>query len=83
MSFAFVGTHIFRDKTLKLPLDLSKLIMNGYLSSAVFKSIWASLTMHDSSFRDRHLVAKYSLKLNNIELLNAEHYFILFFAFKY
>ena len=39
--------------------------------------------MHDSSFRDRHLVAKYSLKLNNIELLNAEHYFILFFAFKY
>ena len=29
MSFAFSGTHIFGDKTLQLPLHLSKLIMNG------------------------------------------------------
>ena len=52
----FFGTEIFGDKALQLPLHLSKLIMNGYHSSSIgFKSI--GLTMHGSSFRDRHFVA--------------------------
>ena len=41
--------------------------MKGYyLSSTGFKSIRAGLTMHGSSFNDTHLVAKDSLKLNNM-----------------
>ena len=52
----FFGTDIFGDKALQLPLHLSKLIMNGYHSSSIgFKSI--GLTMHGSSFRDRHFFA--------------------------
>ena len=29
MSFVSFGTHIFADKTLQLPVHLSKLIING------------------------------------------------------
>ena len=46
MYFVSFGTHIFGDKTMQLPVHLSKLIMNGYLSSTGFKSIRVGLTMH-------------------------------------
>ena len=67
MSFTSFGTHIFGDKTLQLPLNLSKLIMNGYFIIG-FKSITVDLIIHGSSFNDTHLVwsrAKELLKLNN------------------
>ena len=61
--------HIFGDQTLQLPLYLSKQIMNDYhLNSTGFKSTRIGLTMHGSSFEDRHLVwshTKNSIKLNN------------------
>ena len=64
MCFVFFGIHIFGDKTLQLPLHLSKLIMNGKnLSSTQFKSTRVALTIHGSSFKYRHFVAK--------ELLNS------------
>ena len=52
MSFASFGTNIFGDKTLQLPVHLSKTTMNGYcLSSKEFQSV-----MHGSSFNDSRLV---------------------------
>ena len=52
MSFASFGTNIFGDKTLQLPVHLSKITMNGYcLSSKEFQSV-----MHGSSFNDSRLV---------------------------
>ena len=51
MSFVFFETHIFfDDKTLQLPLHLSKLIMNG--TSTGFKSEIVGQTMHGPSFKD-------------------------------
>ena len=64
MYFVSFGTHIFGDKTLQIPAHLFKLIMNGqYLSSTGFMLIRIGLTMNDSSFKNRHLVAKDSPKL--------------------
>ena len=61
-SFVSFGTHIFDDKTLELPVHISKLIINGqYLSSTGFKLIRVGLTMHGSTFEDRHLVGKDSI----------------------
>ena len=76
MSFVSFGTHIFGDKTLQLPAHLFKLITNGqYLSSTEFISIRVSLTMHGSSFKNRHLVAKKLLKLNTINTCYLLYYF--------
>ena len=61
--------HIFVDtslKSLQLPLNVSRLIMNGQqLSSIGFKSIKAGLSIHGSLFNDINSVAKDPLKLNN------------------
>ena len=65
MSFVFFRTHILEDNTLQLQLHLYRLTMNGYLRSKGFKSIRVGLTMHGSSFKDRHFFAKGLLKLNN------------------
>ena len=76
----FFGTCIFGDKTLQLPLHISKLIMNAqYLNSTGFKSKIVGITMHGLSFKDRHFVAKELLKLSN----TAEHYFRLLLIFKF
>ena len=59
MCFVLLRTYIFGYKILKLPVHLSRLTMNGYyLSTTGFKSIKSRLTMHVSSFKDRHFVAK-------------------------
>ena len=69
MYFVSFGTIIFGNKTLQLPVHLSKLIMNEhYLRSTGFKSIRVGLIMHGPLFKNRHFVrlpAKDSLKLNN------------------
>ena len=70
MSFAFFGSHVFGNKRLQLPVHLFKLIMNGYyLSSAGFISIRVGLTMHVSSFKNRHLVWSETLALRAKELI--------------
>ena len=57
MSFVSFGTHICGEKTLQLPVNLFKLIMNGYyLSSLGFIPIRVGLTIHGSSFKNSHLV---------------------------
>ena len=54
-SFVSLETHIFVDTSLaalQLPLDLSRLIMNGWqLSSMGFKPIRLSLTIYGSLLR--------------------------------
>ena len=53
--------------TLKLPLHLSRLILNGkYFSSTRFKSVRVGLITHDLLFNYTNLVAKDPLKLNNL-----------------
>ena len=59
---------------MQLLVHLSKLIMNEqYLTSTGFKSIRVGLTIHGSSFKNRHFVAKDSVKLNNAIRLNVFH----------
>ena len=53
-----------------------RVIMNWeYLSSKGFISIRVGLTIHGSSFKNRHLVAKDSLKLNITIRLNIILYY--------
>ena len=60
------GKHIFSAMSLKPPVHLSNVIMNGqYLSSAAFKLARVGLTIHGSSFKNWYFVwssAKDSLK---------------------
>ena len=47
------GKHIFSAMSLKPPVHLSNVIMNGqYLSSAAFKLARVGLTIHGSSFKN-------------------------------
>ena len=59
MSFVSFGTRIVGDMTLQLPVHLLKLILTEqYLGSTGFISIRVDLTMHGSSFKDRHFLLK-------------------------
>ena len=66
MSFVSFISHVFGDKPLQLSVRLFRLMMNGwYLNSTGFILIRVGLTRHDSSFKNKHFVAKDLLKLNN------------------
>ena len=70
ISFVSFGICIFGDKTLQLPLHLSKSIINRqYLSSIAFKLLTVCITMHDSSFKERH----FSLNAFNAEYVRFIH----------
>ena len=68
--FCFFWNTYFGDKALQHPVHLFKLIMNGlYLSSTGFILTRAGLTMHKSSFTNRHFVrlcTKEILKVYNM-----------------
>ena len=51
--FVLLGAHIFGDKALQLPVNLSRLIINGLcLSSTGFESIRVDLMMYGLLFKD-------------------------------
>ena len=82
MCFVSSGPHIFGDKTLQLLLNLSKIIISGWVIFKIKRiQINKSLIIDGSSFNDTHFLAIEILKLNNA--INTKQYFILFFVMKH